>query len=111
MTTNPDLASFSAWIALFFLFVAVLVLALVHHYPHPHTADDPADDDFENQVRIVELENGIFSVQVWDTLRREWTYPFGHHQFNTLELAKQDKESRVAELKREAGYRFKRVVD
>ena len=106
--TNPDLASFSAWIALFFIFAAVLVLALVNH--RPHTADYPADDDFEHQVRLVELENGIYSIQVW-RYGHEWEAPFGHHQFHTLDEAKADKERRIEELKREAGYRFKRVVD
>ena len=86
--------------------VAVFVLS---RRGNPLT-DRPQDDDFEHQVRIVELENGIFSVQVWNAWTREWDYPFGRHQFDTLELAKKDKESRVAELKREAGYRFKRVV-
>lgn len=106
---DTDMAALSTCLAIFFIFVVILVFVLIDH--KKHKADCPADDDFDNQVRIVELENGIFSVQVWDTLRCEWNYPFGHHQFNTLELAKKDKESRIAELKREAGYRFKRVVD
>lgn len=107
---DPDLAALSTCIAIFFIVVAGIVIVLLDH--RKHKSQEPSDDDdFEHQVRIVELENGIFSVQVWDTLRRKWDYPFGRHQFDTLELAKKDKESRVTELKREAGYRFKRVVD
>ena len=107
--TDTDLAAFSACIAIFFIFVVVLVFAMIDH--RKHKADYPSDDDFEHQVRILELENGIFSVQVWDKWRGEWVYPFGRHQFDTLEFAKKDKERRVAGLKREAGYRVKRVVD
>lgn len=106
--TNGDVAAFSACIAIFFIFVAVLVFVLIDH--KKHTADWPADDDFEHQVRIVELENGIYSIQVW-RYGHEWEYPFGHHQFPTLGEAKADKERRIEERKREAGYRFKRVVD
>ena len=106
---DPDLAALSTCIAIFFIVVAGIVIVLLDH--RKHKSQEPSDDDFEHQVRIVELENGIFSVQVWDTLRRKWDYPFGRHQFDTLELAKKDKESRVTELKREAGYRFKRVAD
>jgi hypothetical protein len=105
---DTDMAALSVCIAIFFIFVVILVFVLIDH--RKHTADYPADDDFEHQVRIVELENGIFSVQVWNKWRGDWEYPFGRHQFDTLEIAKKDKERRVAGLKRDAGYRFKRVV-
>lgn len=107
--TNNYVAALSTCLAVFFMFVAVLAILIVDHKKHKE--DCPSDDDFEHQVRIVELENGIFSVQVWNQLSREWDYPFDRHQFDTLELAKKDKESRVAGLKHDAGYRFKRVVD
>lgn len=107
--TDTDLAAFSACIAIFFIFVGVLVYAIVDH--RKHKADYPSDDDFEHQVRIVELENGIFAVQEWNQWRSEWEYPFDRPHFDKLDLAKKDKERRVAERKRKAGYRFKRVVD
>lgn len=106
--TDNDLVALSTCIAIFLIFIVVLVIALIDD--KKHKADYPADDDFEHQVRIVELENGTFSVQVWNKWRDDWEYPFGKHQFDTLELAKKDKERRVAGLKRDAGYRFKRVV-
>ncbi len=107
--TNGDVAAFSACIAIFFIFVAVLVFVLIDH--KKHTADWPADDDFEHQVRIVELENGIYIIQVWQKWKNEWEAPFGPHHFNTLDAAKKEKERRIEGLKSDAGYRFKRVVD
>ncbi|WP_405325741.1 hypothetical protein [Fibrobacter sp.] len=107
--TNGDVAAFSACIAIFFIFVAVLVFVIIDH--KKQTADHPSDNDFEHQVRIVELENGIFIIQVWQKWKNEWEAPFGPHHYNTLADAKKEKERRIEELKRDAGYRFKRVVD
>jgi hypothetical protein len=107
--TNGDVAAFSACIAIFFIFVAVLVYVIIDH--KKQTADHPSGDDFEHQVRIVELENGTYIIQVWEDWRDEWETPFGPHHFNTLDEAKKEKERRIEGFKRDAGYRFKRVVD
>ena len=106
---DSNMVALSVCIAIFFIFVAGLVFVLIDH--KKHTADYPADDDFDHQVRIVELENGIYIIQVWQKWKNGWEAPFGPHHYNTLADAKKEKERRIEELKREAGYRFKRVVD
>jgi heme/copper-type cytochrome/quinol oxidase subunit 2 len=91
--------------------IVFVILTFVTIKDRKEAAKEPADDDFEHQVRIVELENGIFIIQVWQEWKRKWEAPFGPHHYDTLEAAKKEKERRVEELKRDAGYRFKRVVD
>lgn len=91
--------------------IAFVILTFVIIKDRKHKKEIPADDDFEHQVRIVELENGIFIIQVWQKWKNEWEAPFGPHHFHSLDAAKKEKERRIEGLKSDAGYRFKRVVD
>lgn len=106
---QSDLAAFGACVAIFLIFITLLVYVIIDH--RKHKADYPDDDDFDHQVRIIELENGIFCIQVWQKWKNEWEAPFGPHQYNTLDEAKKEKARRIEGLKHDAGYRFKRVVD
>lgn len=73
--------------------------------------DRPANDDYEHQVRIVQLENGQYVVQRFNTVTLEWrSKVFGKTHFNNLEDAKQEKAKQVKELIDDAGYYIKRVV-
>ena len=76
--------------------------------PRPNRPDD---HDYEHQVRIVQLENGLYVVQKFNTVTLEWhSQVFGNTHFKNLEDAKKEKAKQVKELLDEAGYYIKRVV-
>ena len=75
--------------------------------------DLPTPDEFDRLFRIVQLHNGLFRIEEYNTDGEYWnSYPteLGQFQFNTLKDAVARKAVLVQHKKEKAGYRAKRLV-
>lgn len=92
--------------------VAFLFNMAIKSYKHTNNyGNNPSDGDFDHQVRVVELENGMYAIRVWDRDEHEWKAPVFSHLYDTLEEALHDKAYRIKSLHEDDGYRFKRFAD
>jgi len=66
----------------------------------------------DDQYRIVELHNGKYRVEQYRYWYNDWGTPedIGEYVFDTLDAARNRKNSLVARMSERAGYRMKKVV-